>query len=254
MTGILALLLTQALAADSVREDWLAFTKEGCDVTTLQSPAVTRVLRNTPFALAGRPFVSKDLHALFSADGDWYAPVKGEVSLNEADTACVAKLKAREDVLRSLHCLQGESQAALSTFPDVWRWHRMAQFKPWDETQKPPAKPTGDACKIQGGTASFVHWTIQIGGFETPDPSKLALPEGIRKTYEGAQSDEALAKANASVEAWLKGGKSVRWMVSSTNAEAHQGDDFYEYQVVRRCAGPDDFMGDDWVCFTYSLP
>ena len=233
MTPLLLVLLSLPAQAESVRDNWLAFSKAGCDVSAIQSPAVSRVLRNTPFAIQGRPFTSVDLAALYAADGDWYKPVKGEVQLSDADTACVAKLKAQEDKLRSRHCLVGDAQAALSSAPDVWLWHLKEQFAPWEETQIPKEKGRGDPCKGTDQETSFVQWTVEVGAFTAPDPTKLALPEGIRRMYEGAQSDEALAAANTSVDGWLKAGKTVRWMTSLLNAE---------------------FMSADWVCFSYSLP
>jgi len=257
VTLLLALLLSSA-DARSVRDTYQKVVDTGCDPSEFVSPAVVRVLRNTPFAIAGRPFTSTDLDALFRADGDWYAPKKGEVHLSETDSACVAKLKAHEDKLRSMHCVTGDAQAALTAAPDIWLWHYQHQFDKWDITGKAPAKASLDACKPPdfqnrpkaGHTSS---WTIEVGAVKA-GMDVLRLPAAISNTYTDAQSPESLAAANAMIAAWLKAGKGVRYLKGVADSEDWDGDEAYESQTTVHCAGPDPFMSEQWICFGYSMP
>ncbi len=66
------------------------------------TPMEARILRNTPYAVAGLRFTDADLTAVFSADGGWYRPTTDTPRpLGEVDAACVAALAARERSLRS---------------------------------------------------------------------------------------------------------------------------------------------------------
>jgi len=75
-----------------------------CDLkkVAVGTPIEARVLRNIPYALAGRAFKAKDLGALFANDGAWYHPKKrGSVRpLSRKDARCVTKLKRLERRLR----------------------------------------------------------------------------------------------------------------------------------------------------------
>ena len=84
-----------------VHRGWSEFLAGGCDVEQVADPISARVLRNTPFAMAGHRFKSADLTGFFTKEGG-YAPKDGPVQLGEKEAGCVAKLKERETALREL--------------------------------------------------------------------------------------------------------------------------------------------------------
>jgi hypothetical protein len=86
----------------AVRAQYLDLVKHGCDLHRhpVRLPLEARVLRNVPFAIAGRRFKSAGLTWLFSHDGGWYQPRSDKVVLGHADRLCVARLAKLEHRLR----------------------------------------------------------------------------------------------------------------------------------------------------------
>ena len=141
---------------DDILADYRDVLGSGCDPTKLglDSPVVLRVLRNTPFAVAGRRFDSADLSALYTADGDWYAPSADDISLSKEDTDCVTRLKAHEDRVRSEHCVPANVQTALTTDPEVYAWHRAGALEPmWELSDSTPRMR--DVCKSSTGPGNI---------------------------------------------------------------------------------------------------
>ncbi|MFT5683310.1 MAG: hypothetical protein ACI8RZ_004241 [Myxococcota bacterium] len=102
MNLLIALVTTAAADTGTVRAAYANLMRAGCNLDEVQvwTPLEARVLRNTPYAVAGYQFSSPELTALYASDGVWYQPVTKDVTLSAADTACVAKLKAHESELR----------------------------------------------------------------------------------------------------------------------------------------------------------
>lgn len=95
----------------------------GCKVQefNIYTPLEARVLRNVPFALAGRKLSSPDLHDLFQRDGDWYRPATTEgVTLSNADGSCVAKLHQREKQLRRSWKVSKAIEQVVTRHPTVF--------------------------------------------------------------------------------------------------------------------------------------
>lgn len=84
----------------TVQGAYLELRDGGCDVATIGSPIVARVLRNVPYAMKGKIFKSPELTALYTADGGWYQPTDPDADVDSADRACVRKLDAQEKALR----------------------------------------------------------------------------------------------------------------------------------------------------------
>lgn len=95
----------------------------GCKVVdfNIHTPIEARVLRNVPFALAGRKLASPDLHGLFQRDGDWYQPsTTGEIKLANGDARCVAKLHQREKQLRQHWKVSKAIELVVTRHPEVF--------------------------------------------------------------------------------------------------------------------------------------
>ncbi len=103
------------------------------------TPMEARILRNTPYAIAGLRFTDPGLVAVFSADGGWYRPtVDAPQPLAPVDAACVAALAAREQALRGAWALPAEVEARMI------RDHALFQvFRLWGNTAVTPyGKPS----------------------------------------------------------------------------------------------------------------
>lgn len=253
----------------AIRDLYVALRDRGCDVETIDSPVVTRVLRNTPFALAGRRFQTPELAALYTADG-WYAPTADTVTLGESDAACVAKLKAHEDRLRRSECLEPAAEAALLSAQGVFLWHaRVGLSGLYGEPRDPkaptgiPADPGVDLCAGEGvrprreGMFSVRHYSVQVGSLTDAD----AIRQHVNIEIEGFDhivSPGTTAALATEPEQWLGSHGGARTL----EVEVH-GTDFdsgpewaeqYDFMIVRHCAGPGAYMSRDWLCAGYSLP
>ncbi|HVK71797.1 MAG TPA: hypothetical protein VM734_00700 [Kofleriaceae bacterium] len=105
-------------AAPPILTAYDQFRTAGCKVELIGSPIVARVLRNVPYALAGKRFKSPELAALYAADGRgdarWYSPSADEVDVTAADRACVRALGARETKLRKTIKIKPAVEAAIT--------------------------------------------------------------------------------------------------------------------------------------------
>lgn len=83
-------------------KDWQNLQANGCKVESynISTPIEARVLRNTPYAIAGKKFKSAELTELFGDDGNWYTPTTAKPKLSKTAAACVAKVKRWENKLR----------------------------------------------------------------------------------------------------------------------------------------------------------
>ncbi len=110
--------------AGVIPDAYRALMADGCKLKRagIATAIEARVLRNAPYAMAGRPFKSAELTALYSADGDWYRPgASKDIDLPRADDTCVAALKAHEKSLRKRVKLDRKVERALTGSLDVFR-------------------------------------------------------------------------------------------------------------------------------------
>ncbi|MEQ1503342.1 MAG: YARHG domain-containing protein [Myxococcota bacterium] len=109
------------------REEWAALVATGCDLAKaeVETPLEARVLRNTPYALAGHRFQSAALTAFFTADGDWYRPRDAEAPLDAAALACVQKIAALEPALQRQAPMSDGLVDRMLRDPRVFRTLRM---------------------------------------------------------------------------------------------------------------------------------
>ena len=101
---------------ETVREHYEILVKSGCDLKRypVSMPSEARIMRNVPFAVAGKIFESPELTFLFNHDGGWYKPVKKNVRLHRADRVCVSKLKRKEKDLRKLLPIRKEVEQIIT--------------------------------------------------------------------------------------------------------------------------------------------
>lgn len=110
-------------SAGAIPAAYRALVDAGCDPERagISTPIEARVLRNVPYAVAGRPFKSPELARLYASDGTWYqAGADGKIELTGADAACVATLKKHEDRLRKHAKLDAKVEAALTASPQIF--------------------------------------------------------------------------------------------------------------------------------------
>jgi len=100
---------------DPIRQRWEALRASGCDLAGVWTPVEARILRNTPFAIAGLKLADADLASVFTQDGGWYRPnVSDPPKLPPADEVCVGKLAAREAGLRKRWAIPPEMEARMT--------------------------------------------------------------------------------------------------------------------------------------------
>ncbi|MEZ4399596.1 MAG: YARHG domain-containing protein [Kofleriaceae bacterium] len=97
-----------------VRDAYLALRDGGCDVTSIGSPVVARVLRNVPYALQGKIFKSPELAYVFDHDGGWYQGTDAKADVTAADRACVRALDKQEQAMRKRGKLPAALEAAVT--------------------------------------------------------------------------------------------------------------------------------------------
>lgn len=134
---LIALMLTASAETGPVFHAYSELLASGCDLSQVQvwSTIEARVLRNTPYAMRGHVFKSPELTALYTADGNWYAPT-GPVTLDGDDAACVAKLAAREAELKTLFvaptAFEKRLTADVQVFDGLHRWSQLTdQMNPY---------------------------------------------------------------------------------------------------------------------------
>ncbi|MCB9746544.1 MAG: YARHG domain-containing protein [Alphaproteobacteria bacterium] len=126
-------------ATGPVRQTWEALLAAGCDFNKVpvHTPVEARILRNTPFALAGYRFKDINLRLLYQADGGWYTPKLDEApELDGVTKACVDALKAKEEALKEAMPIPDELAARMT------RDH--ALFKVLREWGSRPTSPYAD--------------------------------------------------------------------------------------------------------------
>ncbi len=245
---------------------YLELRNGGCDPSGIDSPMVARALRNTPFALAGRPFQSSDLDALYRADGGWYHPRgdDADIVLDDKDQACVDAIKAHEDVLRKQVCLDAETQAALTSDHELLLWlvrhgqHGLIEGRmsePWTD-------PGFDVCNadrealLSNAPWYLSRWEIEVATPRTVEAGLKALemPEGIGLAGGPELTKADIAAQRGKLRRWLQAGTVRSLDVEVLSQDRPDEHESYEGQVVRRCVGPGDFLSSDWICLGYSLP
>jgi hypothetical protein len=108
----------------AIVDAYRALADSGCDPKRagVATPIEARILRNVPFALAGKPFESQELARLYRSDGAWYRPsADSKVKLAGADGACAAALKKHEQSLRKSVKLDPRVEAVLTGSPEIFR-------------------------------------------------------------------------------------------------------------------------------------
>jgi len=143
----------------------------GCDLskTPVYTPVVARLLRNVPFAVQGYVFKSDELTAAYKADGDWYKPNPDlELVLDDADTACVQRLKVEEKRRRTQVSLPEAFEKLLTADPAGFQ-----ALKTWGKAlAEPGPKDSRDISGPKDG-----QWTLSLLVCELPpaDMSKEDL-------------------------------------------------------------------------------
>jgi hypothetical protein len=115
----------------SIRAEYEQLVAGGCDPAAfgIATPIEARVLRNTPYAIAGQRFDSEALRAVYAADGDWYRPSARRVEIEARDARCVAALKRHEAVVRAQRPIDREVEEVLTREPAVfWRLRGVANL------------------------------------------------------------------------------------------------------------------------------
>jgi hypothetical protein len=149
-------------AASPARDTWTALMASGCRLPAaeIDTPFEARILRNTPYALAGHTFQSAALTAFFRADGGWYQPSGEAVTLDKATMACVEKLQAREAELQRTIPMSAGLMDRMSLDPHVFSTLRF-----WSRSEGPSYTKTTERRRDDGG----YDWTSGYPGC-TPDP------------------------------------------------------------------------------------
>ena len=254
----LSLFSSQAQAG-WVKDDYLAFRDADCEPAEqgVYSPVVLRVLRSTPWAMVGHDFEDEDLHALFGADGDWYRPQPGRlVRLPAEDVECVARIEAWEAHLRQMHCIENDSQAALTARIDVYRWHRqdmaLGEMHRYIEGMVPDERQMRSACRVSRMTREleggrWVDWEIE---FETIRRPTVAMLEAeYRRLFPDDEGGEPSADYVDKMERWerrMTPISQMRW--DAEQIEGDPGDELFRRADHGVCWGTGLFMDQTWFC------
>jgi len=257
-TGLATAGTTPAGDSGRLLADYDALVRAGCDpeAAGIHSPVVLRVLRNTPFARAGRRFKSADLDALYRADGDWYHPTTDDVALGDGDARCVEALRRHEARARTYHCLSPEAQAVLTADRDVYLWHRGGGVAPLHHFHPFSGEPW-DACSATPDRLAAAEFGRAEWKIEAPSPATLT-PEELPGVYgqlnpmgEATPPPGDLQR----VAHWNRENLPLRTFSWEVNALDYAGEgESYEWMIRRRCWGPGPFMGPEWICYELGLP
>ncbi len=253
---------------------YLDLRGRGCDPVAagIDSAMVARVLRNVPYALAGRSFKSPELDALFRVDlREEYQPSGEGLGLDALDLACVGKLKGHEDRLRRVQCIDPEGEAALISSHPAFLWHARqgmtGLFRQADaKVRRIPEDPGFDACKGERGDVSedwsVVRYRFEIQALHSMSEVKAAL--SFDQTYGGMEplfgnilEEGAEERVMARLAQSLEEGTQVLSFHAMAHGEDHMGeiDEWFEGMQDMRCAGHGpDFMEVSWLCAGISLP
>ena len=256
-------------AVEGVRAHFVAFAKD-CAVEGIHSPVVTRVLRNTAFAMAGRRFSSIELMALFNADGGWYQPVSDAVSLPRDQKNCVDALAKREAYLRSAHCFEDDGEAVITGNRALYLWHRDTGFLGFDpdlgsmvEAGMQNPVPDGlDACDPAGLVGDATIWTTfkwKITQESVPDAEAAIASvyygdaefrEAVGLTYEPGR----WRKEQTQIRRWVEEGELMHRLTLKMRFVGW-GEGF-EGMSERKCVGPGaaPTSQNPWICYGYGLP
>ncbi len=160
MSLLIALAATAAADTGTVRAAYTNLMRAGCELNDVQvwSPLEARVLRNTPYAVAGYQFSSPELTALYASDGVWYQPTTKDITLSAADAACVAKLKERESELRkdfafAVPSSEAEKRLAADAgvFVAIHGWSQLTDMQ----------NPFGDVTAVRSAEGGWnISWTF----------------------------------------------------------------------------------------------
>ncbi|MCB9766317.1 MAG: YARHG domain-containing protein [Alphaproteobacteria bacterium] len=116
-------------ATGPIKQTWEGLLAKDCDLKAVGvwTPVEARILRNTPFAMAGYTFKDISLKFVFQDDGGWYTPTTTEAPKLAADvSACVDKLKKHEDTLRRSIALPDELESRMTADHDLF-----VQLRAW---------------------------------------------------------------------------------------------------------------------------
>lgn len=149
---------TPSSATGPVRRTWEQLLASGCDFARVPvwTPIEARVLRNTPYALAGLKFQDINLRLLYEQDGGWYKPTLDQPpALDATVSACVDKLKAREGELRKTMPLPAELEARMT------RDHALFEvLRQWGNT---PTNPYGKPHFDVDSEGTWHFWSTDPG-------------------------------------------------------------------------------------------
>jgi hypothetical protein len=253
------LLLGSLAQAGWVLDDYKAFRDGGCDADDegIHSPVVLRVLRSTPFAVAGMDFPDEDLHALFQADGDWFRarPVQA-VSIPAEDALCVAKIREWEGKQRQMHCIEDADQATIISRIDIYRWHRqdmgLSELHRFIRGMVPEERPLRSACLVseltrESSGGRWVEWSASINTIRRPTTAMLLAD--YRQLFVDDESGEPSADYMDRVKRWERQYTSVDRLVwSAVQLEGNPGDEPFRRKDQGICYGTGPFMDQSWFC------
>lgn len=171
-------------ASGPIRRLWESLLASGCDLDAarLHNPVSVRIVRNTPYALAGLRFKDVNLRLVFADDGGWYTPTTDQApALDGAVLACVEKLKAHEERLRVAMPIPEEMAARMT------RDHALfVLMRSWESSSA--RSPYGRPRFEQDGEGTWQMWStyadctpdgeFECGGYALRCPSETPC-EGI---------------------------------------------------------------------------
>jgi hypothetical protein len=174
------LLWSAAWAASPAKDAWTTLLASGCNVPTaeIDTPFEARILRNTPYALAGYTFQNAALATFFRGDGGWYQPSGKEVVLDKVALACVEKLKAREAELQHTVPMSAGLMDRMSLDHRLFKVLRV-----WSADKGPSYAQVGERPRGDGGYVWYTRYPycdpnpqeaeeIECGGYSIECPGK----------------------------------------------------------------------------------
>jgi hypothetical protein len=255
----LLLLFSSVAQAGWVLDDYKAFRDGGCDAEDegIYSPIVLRVLSSTPWAVAGKDFQYEDLHALFTADGDWFRALPGKsVKISNEDMLCVAKIREWEGKQRQMHCIEDADQATITSRIDVYRWHRQEMGLPelhrYIRGMIPEERPLRSACMVSEMTREssggrWVDWSVSTDRIRRPTSAMLMAD--YRRLFPDDEAGEPSADYMDRMKRWERQYTAVeRLQWTAVQVEGNPGDLPFRRKDQGICYGNGSFMDQSWFC------
>lgn len=167
-----------AAGAGKALQAWKELSEAGCDLQKkpfIHTYIEARILRNAPYAMRQRVFAAPDLASFFQKDGkDWYEGVPDQVIVLPAEeAACVARLQAHEEMLRTRQELKHGLEARLTSDPSVfevlWGWGKDQATSPYGPFR---------SFRKDDGTIGFESPEPGCSGGDCPTRSITCAPDG----------------------------------------------------------------------------